>query len=103
VITTQLMAGQVAVETSASRGIGKQLALTLAHHRAAVTAGARGTDTLTGYPGEITDAGGTAWTVWLDNATSSHFLPERLAIQATLPRTPAGRIRKYGFRAATGQ
>lgn len=64
--TSRVLAGQVAVVTGASRGIGRQLALTLSHHGATVAAGARDRDALAELQRDIEQAGGTAWAGFLD-------------------------------------
>ena len=66
-MTSPDLTGQVALVTGGSRGIGRQLALTMARHGATVVVSARNLDsspgrggTLRGTTGEIEAAGGTA-------------------------------------------
>lgn len=54
------IAGRVAVVTGGSRGIGRGIARTLAHHGVRVLIAARGEEAARGVVQEIRDAGGTA-------------------------------------------
>ena len=57
-VRSSVLAGQVAVVTGASRGIGRRVALHLSEHGAAVAAVARTSVALTGLQDEVVRAGG---------------------------------------------
>jgi NAD(P)-dependent dehydrogenase (short-subunit alcohol dehydrogenase family) len=69
--TARLLEGQKAIVTGASRGIGRQLALTLARAGASVALGARDTASLDGVRGEIEAAGGQALAEAVDVSDSA--------------------------------
>lgn len=60
------LAGQVALVSGASRGIGHDLVLALAQAGATVAAGARSADDVTELVGEVADRGGRALAIELD-------------------------------------
>lgn len=60
------LAGQVALVSGASRGIGHDLVLALARAGATVAAGARSADDVTELVGEVADRGGRALAIELD-------------------------------------
>ncbi|MDE2836083.1 MAG: SDR family NAD(P)-dependent oxidoreductase [Chloroflexota bacterium] len=84
-MTTPDLTGQIALVTGGSRGIGRQLALTMARHGATVVITARnldaspGSHTLRGTVGEIEAAGGTAHAIpatITDSADAKRLLNE---------------------------
>ena len=74
------LAGQTAIVTGASRGIGRAIALRLAQDGAAVVATARNADLLRTLATEITTAGGRVATVAMDLREAAE--PARLVVAA---------------------
>jgi NAD(P)-dependent dehydrogenase (short-subunit alcohol dehydrogenase family) len=81
------LAGDVALVTGASSGLGRRFALTLAAAGAAVAVTARRTDRLRDLVGEIEDSGGTAIAVDLDVRDHASILAavERVALELGTP------------------
>ncbi|MDQ6523447.1 SDR family NAD(P)-dependent oxidoreductase [Nocardioides sp. LHD-245] len=78
-----LLAGQVALVTGASAGLGRHFALTLARAGAAVAVAARRADRLAGLVAEVEGAGGRALAVQLD-------VTDAAAITAAVDAVAAG-------------
>jgi 3-oxoacyl-[acyl-carrier protein] reductase len=78
------LAGQVALVTGASSGMGRRMAVLLAERGAAVAVAARGADKLKDLVEEITDAGGKALAVKLDVSDVAAFGPAVDTVEAAL-------------------
>jgi 3-oxoacyl-[acyl-carrier protein] reductase len=78
------LAGQVALVTGASSGMGRRMAVLLAERGAAVAVAARGADRLKDLVAEITGAGGKALAVKLDVSAVAAFAPAVDAVEAAL-------------------
>ena len=76
------LAGQVALVTGASSGMGRRMAVLLAERGAAVAVAARGADRLKDLVEEITGAGGKALAVKLDVSDVAAFAPAVDAVEA---------------------
>jgi NAD(P)-dependent dehydrogenase (short-subunit alcohol dehydrogenase family) len=78
------LAGQVALVTGASSGMGRRMAVLLAERGAAVAVAARGADRLKDLVEEISGAGGKALAVKLDVSDVAAFAPAVDAVEAAL-------------------
>lgn len=83
-MTQQSLAGQVAMVTGASSGLGAHFARLLASHGAAVAVAARRVDRVQALADEITAAGGKALALPLDVADAHAIAPALDAVEAAL-------------------
>src|ERR1700761_6471729 len=82
--TSQILAGQVAMVTGASSGLGAHFARLLAKHGAAVAVAARRVDRVQALADEITAGGGRALALPLDVADAHAIGPALDAVEAAL-------------------
>jgi NAD(P)-dependent dehydrogenase (short-subunit alcohol dehydrogenase family) len=80
----QILAGQVAVVTGASGGLGAHFARVLSQAGAAVALGARRLDRVEAVAAEISAAGGRAMALRLDVADAASIAPAFAAVEAEL-------------------
>ncbi|HEY6746625.1 MAG TPA: SDR family oxidoreductase [Mycobacteriales bacterium] len=83
-MSSSVLAGQVAVVTGASRGIGRQVALHLSERGAAVGAVARAGAALTGLPEEAARAGGRLRAIAADVTVHAEVEGAFAAVEAAL-------------------